>query len=70
MKTRKAIKPITKMRLMRARSTLTKEWRDKFKSPAYISVSRRLYSDDGKYFLARDDDPRNPNGVSLYRSRG
>jgi len=63
------IKPITKRRLMLARNTLTKEWRGKFKNPAYMLVSRRLYSDDGKWFLARDDDPRNPNGISLYRSR-
>lgn len=62
------IKPITKRRLMLARNTLTKAWRAKFKNPAYISVSRRLYSDDGQYYLARDNDPRNPNGVSLYKS--
>ena len=43
------VRPVTKRRLMLARNTLTKEWRSKFKSPAYISVSRRLYSDDGKY---------------------
>lgn len=63
------IKPVTKRRLMLARNTLTKEWWVKFKTPAYISVSRRLYSDDGQWYLARDVDPRNPNGISLYKSR-
>jgi hypothetical protein len=62
-------KPMTKQRLLRARSVLTKEWRDKFKHPAYSSVSHRLYSDDGEYYLARTDDLLNPNGVSLYKAR-
>ena len=65
----KKAKPMTKARLMRARSLLSKEWRDKFKHPAYISSSRRLYSDDGEYYLARTDDLLNPNGVSLYKTR-
>jgi len=63
------IKPMTKQRLMQARSVLTREWRGRFKKPAYVSVSHRLYSDDGEYYLARTDDLLNPNGVSLYKAR-
>ena len=55
-------------RLRQARKALTKDWLRRFGKGKYSLVSHHLYSDDGQWYLAQDDDPSNPNGVSLYKS--
>lgn len=61
------VKPMTKKRLVQARSVLTREWRALFKNPTYDADKQHLYSDDRKHYLARAKDLLNPNGVSLFR---